>query len=58
MLEGGHDGSSYELMVHKMHACPIRSYIYSRDPQHGPRLGQEHQILFGDCPSVCVRREI
>ena len=56
MLEGGHDGSSHELMVHKMHACPI--YSYSRDPQHGPRLGQEHQILFGDCPSVCVRREI
>ena len=30
----------------------------SRDPQRGPRLGQEHQILFGDCPSVGVLCEI
>jgi len=50
--DDGADGSSHELMVHKMQPCP--SHSYSRAPQHGPRLGQEHQILSGDCPSVCA----
>ena len=49
-LMGGGSPPSHKLMIHKMRPCP--SHSYSRAPRHGPRLGQEHQILSGDCPSV------